>query len=661
MHLPLLQDLLVLLGFSVVIVFLLQRIKLPSILGFLAAGMLIGPYGLGLVSAVKQVEIISEIGVILLMFVIGMELSIRQLWKIKKTVFLGGFVQVGLTIATTAVLYYLYKPNPAEACFIGFLVSLSSTAIVLKVLQDRNEIQTPHGRNALGILIFQDIIVVPMMLLTPIMAGQTNNVTYSIVSLLIKSAVVFLITILSARYIIPKLMHAIAKTRNKELFLLTTITICFAVTFITSEAGLSLALGAFLAGLIIAESEYSHQATSIILPFRELFTSFFFISVGMMLDLQFFINHVPAVILLTILVLFLKFTITALAVAMLRYPPKTILLTSFSLFQIGEFAFILSKTGMNAGLLQEDFNQYFLAVSITSMLISPFAIMLSTPLSEKMVRSSKLLKKIDSNSAMEKALNQTFEESMENHLVIIGYGINGSNLAKAAQFTNIPFVIIELNAETVVREKAKGIPILYGDASYAHILNHANVHKARAVVVAISDLHATRNVVSSIRSISQSVYLLVRTRYVKEINEFKSLGADEVIPEEFETSIEIFTKVLHSFLVPEDDIEQMEKTIRSDNYEVFQSENKRARSFRHAEFPEFNITCLRVNADSGKVIGTPMRELLLRTNYGVNILGINRKGSMMVNLSPDESIRQGDVLYVHGKSEDIESFNRLIG
>ncbi|HAB27154.1 MAG TPA: potassium transporter KefB, partial [Xanthomarina gelatinilytica] len=216
---------------------------------------------------------------ILLLFVIGMELSIKKLASIKKTVFIGGAIQVGLTVLVAGSCYYLLGNSWNEAVFVGFLFSLSSTAIVLKVFQDRNEMSTPHGKNALAILIFQDIIVVPMMLFTPIIAGESTNVTSNILLLLLKSVVVIVITILSARYVVPKLMYAIAKTNNKELFLLTTITICFAVAFLTSEAGLSLALGAFMAGLIISESEYSHQATSIILPFRELFISFFFISV----------------------------------------------------------------------------------------------------------------------------------------------------------------------------------------------------------------------------------------------------------------------------------------------------------------------------------------------------------------------------------------------
>ena len=306
MHIPLLQDILILLGCSTLIVFALQKFKLPSIIGFLLTGIIIGPYGLSLINAVEQVEILSEIGVILLLFVIGMELSIKQLVSIKKTVLVGGLIQVGLTAITTGTIYYFLGYPWNASVFVGFLFSLSSTAVVLKTLQDRKEISAPHGKNALAILIFQDIIVVPMMLITPLIAGVSDNIGLSVLSLLLKFAVVLVITIISTRYIVPNLMHAVARTNSKELFLLVTITICIAIAFLTSEIGLSLALGAFIAGLIISESEYSHQATSVILPFRELFTSFFFVSVGMLLDLNFFLGNIPLILLLVLGVFIVK-------------------------------------------------------------------------------------------------------------------------------------------------------------------------------------------------------------------------------------------------------------------------------------------------------------------------------------------------------------------
>lgn len=659
MHLPLLQDLLILLGFSVAIVFFLQRIKLPSILGFLITGTIIGPYGLSLVRAVDQVEIISEIGVILLLFVIGMELSLKQLASIKKTVFIGGLIQVGLTVLVAGTAYYSLGFSWKESIFVGFLFSLSSTAIVLKVFQDRNEISSPHGRNALAILIFQDIIVVPMMLVTPIMAGKSGDITMSVLSLFLKSVIVVAITIVSARYVVPKLMHAIAKTKSKELFLLTTITICFAVAFLTSEAGLSLALGAFLAGLIISESEYSYQATSIILPFRELFTSFFFISVGMLLDLNFFFSNIGIIMLVVLLLFLMKSAIAALAIAVLRYPPRTVLLTGLALFQVGEFAFILSKVGIEAGLLSELTNQYFLAVSIVSMLLTPFVIIFSETISIALLKT-KIGNVLNNKSKKADQQGAVVEEDLSNHLIIIGYGINGSNLAKAARYSNIPYIVIELNAQLVQNARAKEIPIIFGDATHDHIMEMVHLNRARAVVVAISDPAATRAIITNIRSVSQSVFVLVRTRYVREINELIALGADDVIPEEFETSIEIFSRVLHNFLVPEDDIEHFVDSIRSDNYDLFQTQKKMPTTIRTTKIPDFLITCLRINSDGGKLVGKSLKDTNVRANYGVNILAISRDNTMIYDIQPEEKLKQNDLLYINGTQENIEKFHRLI-
>lgn len=655
MHLPLLQDLVILLAFSIAIVFVLNRLKIPSILGFLLTGVIIGPHGLSLIKAVEEVEIISEIGVILLLFVIGLEMSIKQLISIRKTVFVGGALQVGITVAVAFLVYYLLGNSIQESVFIGFLFSLSSTAIVLKVFQDRNELSTPHGKNALAILIFQDLIVVPMMLVTPIISGDTENVTGSILSLLIKTVIVIVITIVSARYLVPKLMHSIAKTESKELFLLTTFTICFAVAFLTSEAGLSLALGAFLAGLIISESEYSHQATSTILPFGELFTSLFFISVGMLLNISFFINNIGVVLLILVAVFIGKSLITASAIAVLKYPPRTIIITALSLFQVGEFSFILSKVGIQYNLLSESTNQIFLAVSILSMLITPFVIIISEKVAYGVLKIGLFKQKdiLETNELENPLL-------FKNHLVIMGYGVNGSNLVKAAKHINIPYVIVEKDKEKLTEAFTKNLPVVHGDACNERVLYTLNLKQARTLVIAISDKEATREILSKVRQICKSLYIIVRTRYVKEIEELHALGADEVIPEEFETSIEIFTRVMHNFLIPKVEIDSFTESLRTNDYDFFQSKSSRPTTYNLPEIPEFNITTLLVNCDSGKILKKSIRDLDIRNVYGINILSIKRGDEIINIVKPEEVIKREDLLFVQGKPEQIESFSKLL-
>ncbi len=659
MHFQLLQDLVILLGFSVIIVFTLQRFNIPSILGFILTGIIIGPNGLSFVSAVNEVEIIAEIGVILLLFVIGMEISLKQLLSMSRTVFIGGFLQVGFAVASATFISKFFGVGWNQAIFIGFLFSLSSTAIVLKILQERNEISAPHGRNALGILIFQDIIVVPMMLVTPILAGQTTNVGLSVLLLLLKSGLVIVVTYFSANYLVPHLMNLIVRTKKKELFLLTIITLCFTIAFLTAEAGLSLALGAFLAGLVISESEYSHQATSVILPFRELFTSIFFISIGMLLDLDFFIANIGIVLLLSIVVFLLKGSIVFSAISFLKYPPRTALLTGLALFQIGEFAFILSKIGVEYGLFTAEMNQYFLSISIITMLFTPYVIAFSEKI-VSLVISSRMQKgwgKVISNT---KAVKSEGNNEIENHLVIIGYGINGRNVARAARFANIPYIILELNAETVKSEKKKGEPIIYGDATQEYILESLHINKARIVVVAISDPKATKTIISNIRNISHSVNLIIRTRYVAEINDLMALGADEVIPEEFETSIKIFILVLQNYLTPIDELKNIISSIRADNYEVFNYQNNVPTSGTLPQLHDFKISCLRVLNDSGSIVGKTIFESNIRKRFGVNILAISRNDEMITSITPDERVLQGDLVFVSGDQEQIESLYKAV-
>jgi len=659
MHLPILQELLILFGFSALVVFLLQKLRLPSILGFLMTGLIIGPGGLGLID-VNEVEILSEIGVILLLFVIGMELSLKHLISIRKTVFIGGFFQVGITVLVTGAAYFLMGNQIQEAVFVGFLFSLSSTAVVLKILQDRHEISLPHGRNALAILIFQDIIVVPMMLLTPLMAGKSDNIGIEITTLLIKTLIVVILTILSARYLVPKLMYSIVQTKSKELFLIATIFICFMVAFLTSQAGLSLALGAFLAGLIISESEYSHQATGIILPFKELFTSIFFISVGMLLDIEFFFNNFLVIMLIIIAVAIIKAAIATTAILILRYPPQSAIITGISLFQVGEFAFILSKVGLDHQLLDTQTNQYFLAVSIVSMLLTPFVIIFAEKIAVQSVSRVRFLKNTMQGTQGADAETGAYLADLENHLVIIGCGLNLSNLAKAARHSDIPFVVIELDPKIVIEEKEKGNPVIFGDATNEHILDVAAVHRASVVVVAISDLINTKEIIRKVRNHSKSVFLIIRTRYVNEIEELLALGADEVIPEEFETSVKIFSSVLHSFLVPEEEIEHIIKLARADNYNLFASRRKLPKTVGLKRLQDFHVTCLTVNQDSGRFVGHSIGEIQLRAKFGITLVSIQREDQMIFNITPEERILQHDKLYILGDQDHILQFYKMI-
>lgn len=658
MEIPLLSELVIILGLSVLVILLFNRLKLPTILGFLMTGLIAGPYGFNLISNYHEVEVLAEIGVILLLFIIGIEFSLKKLIAIKDAVLIGGSIQVFGTTLVTFIFGHFLQMDWNKALFLGFLISLSSTAIVLKLVQGKGEVNSPHGKTILAILIFQDIIVVPMMIFTPLLAGQSDNVWLSLGILALKAIFMLVFVIVSARFLVPTLLYLVAKTKSKELFILAVVVICFAVAWLSSAMGLSLALGAFLAGLIISESEYSHQATSNILPFHEIFTSFFFVSIGMLLDLGFLAAHILPILGLVILVFLGKSTIAALAATALKYPFRTVLVVGLSLFQVGEFSFILSKTGMDYNLLDQEVYQYFLSVSLLSMALTPFIINYSNTLAIKLTNLD-LAKRLGERNPFYSQVSKeliTLKDDLEDHAVIIGYGVNGKNVAKAAKEAGISYVILELNADTVRNERQKGEFIIYGDAMEEEVLRHVRVQKARMVIVAISDPFATKKIVVNIRDLSPKVHVIVRTRFVTEVEELMKLGADEVIPEEFETSVEIFTRMLERYLVPRNQIEQFVEQIRSGNYEMLRGLNSGRGPIPTLDFPNMEFASVQLECDDAKVIGKTLAESDFRARHGVTLLGIKREKEILENIGPDTVVEHGDILFIFGRKEKINTF-----
>lgn len=661
MELPLLTDIVIILGVSVPLILIFQRFKLPSILGLILAGIIVGPHALSLVHAAHDVEIMSEIGVIFLLFVIGIEFSLSQLAQIRRTVFVGGTLQVGLTIAAVTGIGIWYGMETTHALFMGFLVSLSSTAIVLKLLQEQKAMHTPHGRVALAILIFQDIIVVPFMLVTPILAGQSENWMYDLLLLTLKVLLVIALTYVLARYIVPWILDRVVRTKNKELFILTLVVICFATAWMTYSVGLSLALGAFFAGLIISESSYSHQATSQILPFREIFISFFFVSIGMLLDVEFFLKNIHWILLLSVLTFVVKGLIAAFSAGVIKYPARTVILSGMTLSQVGEFAFVLSATGIAYGLLSDSTYQYFLSVSILTMAATPFIMKYEESISDKILRLAiprPVRVRLD---RMSQFRNTQQEEKLElkDHLIIIGYGINGKNVAKAARSAEIPYAILELDPNLISSAEADGHPIHFGDATDEHTLEGINVSFARVIVIAISDQEATKRILQLIRKHTETAFVIVRTRYVKEIERIIQLGADEVIPEEFETSIEIFTKVLRKYLIPFDEIEQFTHQIRSGNYELLRSAGG-IKPTSSLTIPNLEIATLRVSQVKNDVVGRRLDESNLRQRFSINLLAIQRGNRYLSALTPDTVIEHDDVLFVVGSPDMISQLNQYL-
>ena len=656
MSLLLLDDVIVIFVISIITIFAGHRFKVPEVVGFLATGVVAGPHGLGLIREVDTIEILAEVGVIFLLFAIGIEFSFERLLRIRKSTMVGGPLQVAITLALVTFIGLKLGLSLSESIFFGFLISLSSTAVVLKLMQDRSEMDSPHGHTTLGILIFQDIVVVPMMLFIPLLApsGISENLSTTLLIMLGKGLGMIALVILGAKIVVPRLLYRAVRLQSRVLFLLIVMLICLSVAWISYTAGLSLPLGAFLAGLIISESEYSYQALGNILPFRDVFTSIFFVSIGMLLDVGFFLERPELVLAVALGVLLLKSTVAGSVTLLLGYPMRTVILVGLSLAQIGEFSFILSKTGLDIGLISEDGYQLFLTVSVITMAFTPFMMMTSGKVADLMLH-------LPIPEKLKTGLPFTQERlGKKNHVIIVGFGFVGRNLARAARVGQIHYVVLEINPEVVRLEKAKGVPILYGDATMDQVLRHADVEAARVLVVAVSDEIATERITKMARTLNPKIYIMARVRYLGEAKRLYELGADEVIPEEFETSVEIFSRMLRKYLVPRHEINNLIAETRSHGYEMFRDAALEPPAFCDLMryLPEVEIVTINVEKGS-PAVDNSLANIDLRTKYGVNVLGIIRDSHNVLNPEGYVKIASEDVLLVLGNADQITNVKPL--
>jgi CPA2 family monovalent cation:H+ antiporter-2 len=461
-----------------------------------------------------------------------------------------------------------------------------------------------------------------------------------------------------AKYVVPEMLYRVARTRSRELFSLTILVICFAVAFLTHEMGLSLALGAFLAGLIISETEYAHQTMGNIIPFRDVFTSLFFVSIGMLLDVHFLIQEPAAIILVALAVMFLKSSLVLIVVLILVFPLRTAALTGLALSQVGEFSFILFMRGSDLGLLDSRFYQLFLDVSVLTMGLTPFMVSLGPSLADM---SLKLPVPDRFKTGFLKNLNMVSRDILRDHLVIVGYGFNGRNLAAAAKTARIPYVVIEMNPETVRNERKKGEPIHYGDASQEAVLETADIKNARVVVIVISDPLACRRISSTVRKENPKAHIIVRTRFISEMQSLYDLGANQVIPEEFETSIEILSRVLGRYLVPRDEIETFVAQARAGGYQMFRSPSTDVACAvdLKVQLPDMDVGTIRVHEKS-PLTGKSLSQIQLRRKHGATLLAVSREGAVLSNPDGETIIQSQDVLLILAHPESLAKVSRLL-
>ncbi|HYX81243.1 MAG TPA: cation:proton antiporter [Gemmatimonadales bacterium] len=653
-----LRDLAVIFAGSLLVILLFYRLKLPALPGFIVAGVLLGPNALGFVSDPHDVEGLAEVGVILLLFTIGIEFSLSRLKEMGKQIVATGIAQMGFTMLATLAAGLALLRDWRVALFLGFLIALSSTAIVLKVLTDTSEIDAPHGRLATGMLIFQDLCVVPIMLVLPFLAGHAAGGMAALLIALGKAALVVVGVILAARTVVPRALREILKTRSRELFLIAVILIGTLTALGTAAAGASLALGAFLAGLIISESDYGYQAMAELMPFRDIFISLFFVTVGMLVQLP-TIWHYLGLTLFAVAVIMIGKTVTAaVGPALMGYAGRVALLAGVAVSQIGEFSFVLAREGRLVGLLPDVLYQQFLGVAVMTMLVTPFLLQGGPALLDVLERVVPLDRLVPGFRPRDLA---PVHEQVKDHVVIAGYGLNGRNLAAALRAIHAPYLIVELNAQTVRKARREGEPAFYGDATREEILRALGLDRARMMVIAISDPAATRRMVRVARDLNPHLHIIARTRYVVEIPELTRLGANDVIPEEFETSIEIFARVLARYQLPREEIERLVSEIRASHYQALRpgARPRLTLSGTFGAIPQMHVERI-VLSGSAPTVGQTIAETQLRSKTGALILAVRRGESDLATPDADFRFETGDVLVVVGQSEQINKAHQLL-
>lgn len=657
-QLPLLRDLVVVFAGSLLVVLVFHRLRLPSLPGFIVAGMLLGPNALGLVADVHRAEAFAEVGIVLLLFTIGIEFSLSRLRAQARQVVGTGLLQITFTTAATAAAAFAFGIRWELALLLGLLVSQSSTALVLKYLTDRGEIDTPVGQVSTGILIFQDLFIVPIMLLLPFLAGTASGGVAGVVGALGKAALVVAGVLIGARTIVPRLIDEILKTRSRELFLIAVILLGAVTALISAAAGASLALGAFLAGLVISESDYAHQALAELLPMRDVLISLFFVSIGMLVNVHDIAAH-PALVAGGVAVVIAGKTLAAAAgPALIGHSARVSALSGLTVSQIGEFAFVLATAGRGLGLMPQPLFQAFMTIAVLTILVSPFLLLVGPKVLDRLERVLPAPGRLGGRHAPRAA---THDADIANHVVVVGYGVNGRNLSTALRAAGVAHLIVDLNVQAVRAARAEGEPILYGDATREEILRLLGATRARMLVVAISDAAATRRIVRVARHLNPTLHIIARTRYVAEIQELGRLGANVVIPEEFETSVEIFNRVLAHYGVPRHDAERLTGEIRASHYQALRPGRSARVTLTTALSGVPQMTVERVRLDEhSPAVGQTLADTLLRTRTGALVLSVSRGVEDIPTPDPLLRLRQGDVLTVLGQPHQVEAAMRLL-
>jgi len=655
----LLFEILLLLGLTAGGLALFERLGLPAIAGCLAAGAIAGPGMLGVLPDSERVRALAEIGVVFLLFEIGLELPLERLRRLWRGAAVAGTTQVVLTMGLVSGAAMLLGWNTAPAVILGGLVAMSSTALVMRQLADRGQVDSPHGQLAVSILILQDLSIVPLLLSIPLLAASQGSSGTALLLSSLRLVVALAVVLAVVRFVVPRVLARAARARSSDLFSLLSVLVVLGSAFFAEELGLTLAVGAFLAGVAASTSPYAHQLFSEVVPLRGVLLGVFFTAVGMLFDPRVLIDHPGFVATYLLAAVALKGAIVVLANGLLlRQSLRIGVMSGLALAQTGEFTFVLAEAARQAGLIEEWLHQGVIAGSILSLMATPFLIGVAPRVGD-WAAGGRALDDRESEPPVSAPVADGPAPRDEGRVLVIGFGVGGQTTARLFRSLGVEYAIVEANALGAERARKQGEPVVFGDATRPQVLRRLDVAHARLVIVAISDPLATRRIVSRIRAISKHVPVLARTRYVLEVDPLESAGASVVVAEEFEGSIALVASALGLFGTPDSSIQKFTDALRDGGYGAIRSD------FGLGLDPWLMEILQEVSPEWVEVPGsfageTSLADLEVRAATGATILAVSRDGASTPNPPPSFELRPHDQLLVLGDAAILAKLEALL-
>ena len=642
-----LESVLILLGSAVIMVVLFRSLHLPPLLGYLMVGVAVGPFALAWIPDTEEGRRLGEFGVVFLMFSIGLEFSLPKLFQLRRAVFGLGLVQVLLSLAAVLPLCAIVGAPLTAGLALGGAVAMSSTAIVLRVLAERMQLETPHGRDIVGVLLFQDLAVVPLLIVIPAIAEGGGDLAERLAVALAKGGAVLIAVLFIGQKLMRAWFHVVARRRSHELFILNVLLITLGLAWLTEKAGLSFALGAFLAGMLIAETEYRHQVDEDIRPFREVLLGLFFVTIGMRLDLGTVAANAALTLAFTALLVVFKFALVTGLARAFGSTPGAALRTGLALAQAGEFSLVIVVQAQSLALLDRDLSQLVVAAMLLSMLAAPFLIQASDRLALRWSSTEWMLRSI--------ALHRVATQSLatERHVIVCGYGRTGQRLAHLLEQERIEVIALDTDPERVRGAAAAGERVVFGDASRHETLVAAGIARASALVITFADTELALRILHHVRALNPPLPVIVRTLDDANLDRLIAAGASEVVPETFESSLMLASHALVLLGVPLRRVVRRVREVREGRYSLmrgfFHGESDESEDFDDAQEARLHSVTL---APGAVAAGRPLGDLALE-KMGVAVTALRRQETRMISPGPQTVLREGDVVVLRGTAEQL--------